>query len=212
MKKNLFIITLVAIVTLSNLVAVNNGQQNDAISRFPIPKVEELPEDVQGMFTAVENRRGFVTNVVKALSYRPEFLKAFGELNGSIGRKDTGLTSIEREMMIVVFSVYNGCDYCIASHGFGLANETQDPELVKQLKKNYKKADITPRQKAVIEFGLKISKDPHGMDEKDFEILRSHGLSDDDIFDAGAYAAFFNMSNRMMSLMQVKPDPQFEIK
>lgn len=133
-------------------------------------------------------------------------------VGNSLKRENTGLEAIEREMMIVVFSVYNKCDYCIASHGAGLAKLTKNPDLVKQLKKNYKKADITPRQKAVIEFGLKITKEPHGVTEKDFEILRSHGLTDDDIFDAAAYAAFFNMSNRMMSVMKVKPDEQFKLK
>ncbi len=188
------------------------GDNMNKISRFPIPAVEDLPEDIQAMINGAKENMGFVPNVLSALTYRPEFLRAFMGFNNALNREGTGLTSIEREMMIVVFSSYKECAYCMASHGAGLSGETGDPELVKQLKKDYTKADITPRQKAVIEFGLKITKNAASVNESDFEILRSHGLSDADIFDAAGYAAFFNMSNMMMSVMKVMPDVQYILK
>jgi uncharacterized peroxidase-related enzyme len=193
--------------TTSQIKATGDNMEN--ISRFPIPNVKDLPQDVQAIVNGAKENMGFVPNVLAALTYRPEILKAFLGFNDALAREGTGLTSIEREMMIVVFSIYNRCDYCIASHGAGLSAETGNPELVQQLKIDYTKADITSRQKAVIEFGLKITKNAAAIDENDFEILRSHGLSDDDIFDATAYAAFYNMSNRLMSVMKVHPDDAF---
>ncbi len=185
---------------------------DNRISRYPVPEVKDLPEDIQGIVAGANEAMGFVPNVLSALTYHPGFLRSFMSFNEHMKREDSGLNSLEREMMIVVFSVHNGCDYCIASHGFVLAGETGNPELVKQLKEDYTKADITPRQKAVIEFGMKVTTDPHNMSDQDFETLRSHGMSDADIFDTLAYAAFYNMSNRMMSGMGVLPDEQFKLK
>ena len=181
------------------------------VSRFPIPQVNELPQDIQAMVNGAKESLGFVPNVLSALTYSPGFTRTFMGFGAGLEREDCGLTSIEREMMIIVFSVHNGCKYCVTSHGFWLAQETS-PELVKQIKEDYTKADITPRQKAVIEFGMKITTDSESIDESDFEVLRSHGLSDNDIFDTAAYAAFYNMSNRMMSVMNVLPDEQFKLK
>ena len=212
--KKVMLVSLMLLVAVTSMLAMNlkKDVDSEAISRFPIPATKDLPQDIQAMVIGAEQGRGFVPNVLTALTYRPEFLRAFFAFNSALDRKGTGLTSIEREMMIVVFSTYNGCDYCMASHGFGLAQETGDPEMVKHLTSDWTKANLTPRQKAVIEFGLKITKTPHDINEEDFEVLKKHGLSQDDIFDAAAYAAFFNMSNRMMSVMKVMPDKEFELK
>jgi len=207
----IFIFSILSAQASEKSINSKNGENMESLSRFPIPNVEDLPEDIQAMVNGAKENMGFVPNVLSALTYRPAFLKAFMGFNNALEREGTGLTSVEREMMIVVFSSYNKCYYCMASHGAGLAAETGNPELVKQLKKDYTKADITSRQRAVVEFGMKITTDAESIDEKDFEILRNHGLTDDDIFDAAAYAAFFNMSNRMMSVMKVLPDEQYNL-
>ena len=178
------------------------------ISRFPIPEFATLPEDIQEIFKGAQEHMGFVPNVLLAMSHRPNELRAFMAYHDALVNKETGLTTAEQEMLIVAFSNYNGCTYCVASHGKALKAATENPLLVHQITINYLEADITPRQKAMIDLAMKITKDSRSINEDDFVTLRSHGFSDEDIWDIAGISAFYNHSNRMMNFLAVRPDDQ----
>ena len=186
---------------------MKNSKHN--ISRFPIPEFATLPDDIQEMFTGDQEKMEFVPNVLLAMSHRPNELRAFMAYHNALINKETGLTTAEQEMLIVAFSNYNGCTYCVASHGTALKMATQDPLLVHQVTVNYREADITPRQKAMIDLAMKVTKDSRSINEEDFVTLRSHGFSDEDIWDIAGISAFYNHSNRMMNFLAVRPDDQF---
>lgn len=179
------------------------------ISRYPVPTLEEMPVDIRTMIESVRVQRGFVPNVLSALAHRPAELKAFIGYGEAIKQGGGNLGEIEKEMMILAFSNKNGCAYCVNSHGANLRILTGDPTISDQVAVNYREADITSKQKAIIEFGLKVSDESYAINEKDFEVLRSQGLSDEGIWDIAAFAAFYNMSNRLMNFLAVKPDEQF---
>ena len=179
------------------------------ISRYPIPELNELPEDIQAIHNGAQEQFGFVPNVVKALSHRPEQLRAFLAYNDALVKKDSGLTVAEKEMLIVAFSAKNGCSYCVQSHGAALRGASGNPYVADQLAINYKEADITERERAMIDFGMKVTFDSASVNEKDFETLKAHGFSNEDIWDIAATTAFYNMSNRMMSFLAVHPDEEF---
>lgn len=182
---------------------------NKNISRYPTPEYENLPEDVQQIWDGVKEHFGFVPNVVKALSHRPAELRAFLAYNAALTEKDSALTPAEREMIITAHSGHNGCAYCVASHGASLRVASGNPGLSDHIAINYREADITPRQKAMIDFAMKVTDDSKSINENDFEILRGHGLSDEDIWDIAGLTAFYNMSNRLMSFLAVRPDDEF---
>lgn len=179
------------------------------ISRFPVPEYDELPEDVKQIWEGAKEHFGFVPNVVKALSHRPAELRAFLSYNAALTEKESGLTPADREMIIIAHSGHNGCVYCVASHGAALRMASGNPTLSDQVAVNYREADITPRQKAMIDFAMKVTDDSRSINEEDFETLRGHGLSDEDIWDVAGLVAFYNMSNRMMSFLAVRPDDEF---
>lgn len=180
------------------------------ISRYPVPDFETLPDDIKEMFLGAQEHMGFVPNVLLAMSHRPNELRAFMAYHNALINKETGLSTADQEMLIVAFSNYNGCAYCVASHGAALRLATQNPRLVSQVAVNYREADITPRQKAMIEFAMKVTADSRSINgEEDFDVLRSHGFSDEDIWDIAGITAFYNHSNRMMSFLAVRPDEQF---
>lgn len=179
------------------------------ISRYPVPTLDEMPDDIRAMAEGAIAGIGFVPNVVSALAHRPAELRAFMNYGEAFKESTGNLKEDEREMMIIAFSNKNGCAYCVNSHGAGLRNMTGNPTIADQVAVNYREADITPRQKAVIEFGIKVSDESYAINEKDFEVLRSHGLNDEGIWDIAAYAAFYNMSNRLMNFLAVKPDEAF---
>jgi len=179
------------------------------ISRYPVPKINELPEDVKTIFNGAQENFGFVPNVVKALSHRPEQLRAFLAYDAVLTSKDSGITAAEREMIIVAFSAKNGCSYCVQSHGAALRGASKNPYIADQIAINYKEADITERERAMIDFAMKITFDSASVNEKDFETLKTHGFSSEDIWDIAAVTAFYNMSNRMMSFLAVRPDDEF---
>lgn len=179
------------------------------ISRFPVPAKNELAEDLQQIWGGAEQRFGFVPNVVKALSHRPEQLRAFLAYNEALTAKDTNITAADREMLIVAFSSKNGCLYCVQSHGAALRGAQDNAQLADQVAINYREADITPRQKAMIEFGLKLTNNSAAIEQEDFVVLREHGFTDEDIWDIAAVTAFYNMSNRMITFLAVRPDDEF---
>ncbi|MDB1125039.1 peroxidase-related enzyme [Vibrio algarum] len=185
------------------------NQPETKISRFSVPEFNTLPQDIKDTFLAFQEKLGFVPNVFFALAHRPAELRAFLAYNEATMGKESGLTAAEKEMLIIAFSNYNGCTYCVMSHGAVLRLESGDKYLAEKIAVNYREANITPRQKAMINFAMQITKEPSTIGAEDFEILRSHGLNDEDIWDIGSITAFFNLSNRMMDLLAVRPDDQF---
>lgn len=179
------------------------------ISRYPIPEINELPEDVQAIHKEAIENFGFVPNVAKVLSHRPEQLKSFLRYDEALKREGSGLTDKEREMLIVAFSSKNACSYCVQSHGAQVRVLSGNPQLADQLSVNYKESDISEREHVMLDFGMKVSFDSASINEKDFEVLKGHGFSDEDIWDIAAVTAFYNMSNRLMNFLAVRPDDAF---
>lgn len=184
-------------------------QSTKAISRFPAPTMDELPEDLKEMFLGFKEKMGFVPNVLTALAHRPAELRAFLAYNEALMAKESGLSVADKELMIIAFSEKNGCLYCVQSHSAAYRGATGDVYTADQVAINYNEADITPRQKAIIEFALKESATPQSIVDEDLDVLRSHGLSDEDIWDVIGITAFFNMSNRLMTGLSVHPDTEF---
>ena len=144
-----------------------------------------------------------------ALAHRPEELKAFGAYNNAFNGKESGISKAEKEMFLIATSAANGCTYCVVSHGAALRVATGNPFISDQITANYREADITPREKAIIDFAMKVSFDSKSIGEEDFEILHKHGLSDEDIWDIAGITALYNLSNRMMNVLKVRPDEEF---
>lgn len=179
------------------------------ISRFPVPELGQLPEDVRARILEVQEKSGFVPNVFLALAHRPAEFRAFFAYHDALMEKEGGLTKAEREMIVVATSGANQCQYCVVAHGAILRIRARNPLVADQVAINYRKADITPRQKAMLDFALKTSLDAQAIGEADFAALRAHGFSDEDIWDIGAIAAFFALSNRMANLTDMRPNDEF---
>ena len=179
------------------------------ISRFPVPQLEGLPEDVRARIVAVQEKSGFVPNVFLALAHRPDEFRAFFAYHDALMDKPGGITKAEREMIVVATSGANDCQYCVVAHGAILRIRAKNPLVADQVAINYRKADITPRQKAMLDFAMTIALDAAAVGEQDFEALRAHGFSQDDIWDIGAIAAFFALSNRMANLTDMRPNDEF---
>jgi len=180
-----------------------------SISRFPIPDLDSLPEDVREKILAVQEKAGFVPNVFLALAHRPDEFRAFFTYHDALMEKDSGLSKGEREMIVVTTSGLNECIYCVVAHGAILRIREKAPLLADQLATNYRKADITPRQRAMLDFAVKVSRQSHEIDEADFTTLSNHGFSEEDAWDIGAIAAFFALSNRMANLTGMRPNDEF---
>ena len=179
------------------------------ISRFPIPEVAELPEDIRERILAVQEKAGFVPNVFLALAHRPDEFRAFFDYHDALMEKDSGLTKGEREMIVVATSGLNQCIYCVVAHGAILRIREKNPLIADQVATNYRKADITPRQKTMLDFAVKVSSTANEVSDSDIENMREHGFSDDDIWDIGAVSAFFSLSNRMANLTNMRPNDEF---
>lgn len=179
------------------------------ISRYPVPELSKLPADIQDTILSFKEKLGFIPNVLMALAHRPDEFRAFLAYNAALMNKESGLSAAEKEMIIVAHSNHNGCQYCVQSHGAVLRLETGDPTIADQVAVNYLEADISPRQKAMIDFAMKVTTDSRAINEEDFTVLRSHGFADEDIWDIAGITAFFNLSNRMMNFAAIRPDDQF---
>jgi uncharacterized peroxidase-related enzyme len=180
------------------------------ISRWPVPEIADLPEDLRQRILDVQAKAGFVPNVFLAFSHRPEEARAFFAWHDALLLKDTGsLTKAEREMIIVATSAANDCLYCVVAHGALLRVYAKQPRLADQVATNYLKADISERQRAMLDFALKVCKDSGSIVETDFAPLRTHGFSDEDIWDIGAITALFGLSNRMANLLSLRPNDEF---
>jgi uncharacterized peroxidase-related enzyme len=181
-----------------------------SISRYPVPEIIDLPEDLRTRILEVQDKAGFVPNVFLVLAHRPAEWRAFMAYHDALLLKDTGsLSKGEREMIIVATSAANQCLYCVVAHGAILRVYEKKPLIADQLATNYRKADITPRQRAMLDFAMKVCTDSAAIEEADFAALRAHGFDDEDIWDIGAITAFFGLSNRMANLSGMRPNDQF---
>jgi uncharacterized peroxidase-related enzyme len=179
------------------------------ISRYPVPKLEDLPDDICARMLEVQEKAGFIPNVFLALAHRPAEFRAFFAYHDALMLRDSGLTKAEREMIVVATSGANECPYCVVAHGAILRVYAKNPLVADQVAVNYRKADITERQKAMLEFALKVALRSAELVEADYEKLRSYGFSDEDIWDIGAITAFFALSNRMADLISMRPNDEF---
>ena len=177
--------------------------------RYPAPALSALPEDIRTRLVAVQEKSGFVPNVFLSLAYRPDEFRAFFAYHDALMEKDSGLSKAEREMIVVATSAANQCQYCVIAHGAILRIRAKNPLIADQVAVNYRKADITPRQKAMLDFAMKVSADAQRISEEDFAALSPHGFSDDDIWDIAAISAFFALSNRMANFTGMRPNDEF---
>ena len=181
-----------------------------AISRYPMPTLEALPEDIRARILEVQEKAGFVPNVFLALAHRPAEWRAFVAYHDALMLKEGGgLTKGEREMIVVATSGANQCLYCVVAHGAILRIYEKKPLLADQVAINYRKADIPPRQRAMLDFALKVCERSHEVEEADFAALRAHGFSDEDAWDIAAITAFFGMSNRIANTIGMRPNDEF---
>ena len=181
-----------------------------AISRYPVPELKDLPEDLRARILEVQAKAGFVPNVFLALAHRPAEWRAFMAYHDALLLKDTGtLTKGDREMIIVTTSAANQCLYCVVAHGAILRIYEKKPLVADQVAVNHRKADITPRQRAMLDFAMKVCTASHTLEDADFAALREHGFSDEDAWDIGAITAFFGLSNRMANLTGMRPNDEF---
>ncbi len=183
---------------------------NTPISRYPVPAIENLPEDLRTRILEVQAKAGFVPNVFLALAHRPAEWRAFMAYHDALLLKETGsLSKGEREMIIVATSAANQCLYCVVAHGAILRVYEKNPLLADPIAVNHRKAPITPRQRAMLDFAMKVTTASHTIEEADFAALREHGFDDEDAWDIGAIAAFFGLSNRMANLTGMRPNDEF---
>ena len=179
------------------------------VSRFPVPDLNTLPPDLQQLLQKVSEKAGFIPNVFWVLAHRPEELRAFWAYHESLLRRKSGLTKGEREMIIVATSAENRCLYCVVAHGAILRIYEKSSQISDEIAINIKKADITDRQKAMLDFAIKICNCSQDICEDDFTRLYYHGFNDEDIWDIGAITALFALSNRMANLTSMMPNPEF---
>ena len=179
------------------------------ISRYPVPEIADLPEDIRQRVLAVQEKAGFVPNVFLALAHRPDELRAFFAYHDALMLKDGGLSAAEKEMIVVATSNDNGCLYCVVAHGAVLRIRARNALIADQVAVNYRKADIAPRQVAMLDFALKVSNDSRAIGDADFDVLRGHGFSDEDIWDIAAITALFGLSNRLANVTAMRPNDEF---
>ena len=180
------------------------------ISSFSVPKLEELPEDIRARILAVQEKAGFVPNVFMVLARRPDEFRAFFAYHDVLMVKEGGgLSKGEREMIVVATSAANDCHYCVVAHGALVRVYEKQPLLADQVATNYRKADITPRQRAMLDFAMKVALRSAETEEADFARLREHGFTDEDGWDIASIAAFFGMSNRIANAAGMRPNDEF---
>ena len=186
------------------------AQENKiAVSRFPVPELKDMPEDIRNRIIAVQEKSGFIPNVFLTLAHRPDEFRAFFAYHDAMMDKPGNLTKAEREMIVVATSGANQCQYCVIAHGAILRIRAKNPLIADQIATNYRKADITDRQKAMLDFPMKVSQSAHLVGEADFEVLEGHGFSEDDAWDIAGISAFFGMSNRLANVTNMRPNAEF---
>ena len=177
--------------------------------RFPVPPIDAMPQDIRERLLAVQEKSGFVPNVFLTFARRPDEFRAFFAYHDALMEKEGGLSKAEREMIVVATSAANQCQYCVIAHGAILRIRAKSPRIADQIAVNYRKADITPRQRAMLDFAMKVSRAAEEVAEEDFAALAAHGFSDDDVWDITAIAAFFALSNRMANVTGMRANDEF---
>lgn len=184
-------------------------QPQPEISSFPVPDIAGLPQDIRDRILAVQEKSGFVPNVFLALAHRPDEFRAFFAYHDALMDKPGNLTKAEREMIVVATSNLNQCQYCVVAHGAILRIRAKNPLIADQVAVNYRKAGITARQKAMLDFAVKVSQRAHEVSDDDLETLKAHEFTKEDAWDIAAISAFFGMSNRLANVMNLRPNPEF---
>lgn len=180
------------------------------ISRFPVPALQDLPDDIRQMILAVQEKAGFVPNVFLTLAHRPAEFRAFFAYHDALMLKETGnLSKADREMIVTATSARNQCLYCVVAHGALLRIYAKQPLVADQVAVNYLKADITPRQKAMLDFAIKVCLDSQDVGDDDYAVLEGYGFDNEDIWDIAAITAFFGLSNRMANVIAMRPNAEF---
>ena len=180
------------------------------VSRFSIPDLADVPQDIREKILLVQEKSGFVPNVFLTLSRRPDEFRAFFAYHDALMIKETGnLTKADREMIVTATSAKNNCLYCVMAHGAILRIYAKNPQIADQVAINHHKADITERQKAMLDFAIKVCLDSQAVDESDYAALRAHGFDDEDIWDITSITAFFGMSNRIANTISMRPNDEF---
>ena len=182
---------------------------NLPISRFPIPDINELPKDLQDKILDVQDKAGFIPNIFLALIHRSDEFRAFFAFHDALMEKESGLSKAEREMIVVATSGLNQCIYCVVAHGAILRIREKNPLIADQIATNYRKADISDRQKALLDFAIKVSQKSAEVTESDINILQKQGFSKDDVWDIGAITALFALSNRIANMAAIRPNDEF---
>ena len=180
-----------------------------AVSRFPVPDLADMPDDIRNRILAVQEKSGFIPNVFLVLAHRPEEFRAFFAYHDALMDKPGNLTKAEREMIVVATSNLNQCQYCVVAHGAILRIRAKDPLIADQVAVNYRKADISDRQKAMLDFAVRVSTEAQKVSESDFATLESHGFTEEDIWDIAAISAFFGLSNRLANVTSMRPNAEF---
>jgi len=179
------------------------------ISRFPVPSLEDLPADIRERIDSVAEKTGFVPNVFRALAHRPDEWRAFFAYHDALMEKEGGLSPADRQLIVVATSAANDCLYCVIAHGAVARIRARDPLIADQVAVDWRKADLTSRQRAMLGFAEKLAVRPAEVTEKDLDDLRKHGFDDEDIWDIGAITAFYALSNRMAHLTAMRPNDEF---
>jgi uncharacterized peroxidase-related enzyme len=180
-----------------------------AVSRFPVPDLADMPDDIRARILAVQEKSGFIPNVFLVLAHRPDEFRAFFAYHDALMDKPGNLTKAEREMIVVATSNLNQCQYCVIAHGAILRIRAKDPLIADQVAVNYRKADISPRQKAMLDFAMKVCLDSRAISDADYAALAAHGFSDEDAWDIAAITALFGLSNRMANATSMRPNDEF---
>ncbi len=179
------------------------------VSRYGVPDINALPVDIKDMILKVQEKAGFVPNVFLALAHRPDELRAFFAYHDALMERKGGLSKADREMIVVTTSGANNCLYCVIAHGAILRVRAKNALVADQVATNYRKADITPRQMAMLDFAMKVAQDSRSVGQADMDVLRAHGFDDEDIWDIAGITAFFGMSNRMANFLAMRPNDEF---
>lgn len=179
------------------------------ISRFPVPRLADMPADIRERLNAVQEKSGFVPNVFLVLARRPDEFRAFFAYHDALMDKPGNLTKAEREMIVVATSSVNQCQYCVVAHGAILRIRAKNPLIADQIAVNYRKADITARQRAMLDFASKVAFEAYEVEEQDFAALAQHGFNEEDAWDIAAIASFFALSNRIANIAKMRPNDEF---
>jgi uncharacterized peroxidase-related enzyme len=179
------------------------------ISEFPVPKLDELPKDIQDRIHAVQDKAGFVPNIFLALAHRPDEFRAFFAYHDALMEKNEGLSKAEREMIVVATSGANNCIYCVVAHGAILRIRHKNPYIADQLATNYLKTELSPRHRLMLNYAMKVSQQADAITQADHQALLDGGFNQDELWDIGSIAALFALSNRLANMARIQPNPEF---